>query len=393
MDLSPDNATNWHVGSLWKPGIWGCYITFNYVGSAYSLILMNSIRNMPSHLRTSNDIFVAGLCFGCLFFSLTCGSQCFANIVHGYFYGGSIACWLEAWFHVSGILTQFICVTLMGIRNYLTVLRKYSITVRQAILAVGVVVTSCFAISFALATVSELYLVMNGTYCFYRFDSPAILMWLVPMLLLATLTVIFCYTRIYLHARLVMRATANLQARATTSSIRIAKRMFLFVVTLVIGWTTMVATAIYEYHYGKNADQALVTAVGVTGTFHTLLVPLVYGYTNIYHRRAIYCCSRVPEGHGRRSSTESSTPAPQRSIILITSHSLKLGHKSEHASSDGSPARCLSSVHQHQQSLCVPPLNLDHATTTPNSSASRPARKHQEQVEITSLNLESLNSA
>jgi hypothetical protein len=323
MDLSPDSATNWHLGHLWKPGIWTCYITFNYVGSVYSVLLMNSIRKMPDHLRTSNDIFVAGLCFGCLIMSVTCGSQCLANVAHGYFFGGSIACWLEAWFHVSGILMQFLCVTLMGVRNYLTVVRGYTMSVYQSVVVAVVVCVTCFAVTFALATVSDLYLVMNGTYCFYRFDSPAILMWLVPALSLAALTVVFCYTRIYLHARMIMHATENVQLTEITS-VQIAKRMFLFVITLVIGWGTMAATAVYEYYYG-SAVEALVTAVGVGGTFHTLLVPLVYGYTNAYHRGAIYCCCQRPQDSSR-INTQSSSPA-QRPIICVTP--LKLGRGSE----------------------------------------------------------------
>jgi hypothetical protein len=330
MDLSPDSATNWHIGTLWKPGIWVCYIIFNYVGSAYGIVLMNSIRRMPAQLRTSNDIFVAGLCFGGVFFSLTCGSQCIVNVVHGYFYGGSIACWLEAWFHVSGILMQFFCVTLMGIRNYLTILRRYTMSVSQAVVAVVFVGVTCFAVTFALATVSKLYLVMNGTYCFYRFDSPAILMWLVPALFLAVLTLVFCYTRIYLYTRMIMDAAEMSNA----SSVRIAKRMFLFVITLLIGWTTAVVTAVYELFYG-NAVESLVTAVGVAGTFHTLLVPLVYGYTNIAHRNAIFCCCyRSREAQGQMSATETSSPV-QRPIIFVAPLN------SEEAPT--SPAICLSS--------------------------------------------------
>jgi len=107
----------WSIGTEYKPAIWGYYIFFNYFGVFLCGTLMFSVFRNPR--KTSVDILIGALCSGCLWMSLTCGSQCLANLVHNYFYGGDIACKLEAFFHVSAILVQFFSVAAISIRSYL----------------------------------------------------------------------------------------------------------------------------------------------------------------------------------------------------------------------------------------------------------------------------------
>ena len=160
---------------------------------------MYSVNKNPR--RSSNDILIFGLCSGCLWMSVTCGSQCLANVIYGYFVGGRIACKLEAIAHVSAILVQFFCVSLIAMRSYLEIVHNYKLSIRVSVIAVISVWMVCIVTTCCLSLVSPIYLMSAGTYCFFEFRSPAIADWLLTMLLLATFLNAFCYQRIFSYVK------------------------------------------------------------------------------------------------------------------------------------------------------------------------------------------------
>src|SRR5579864_4914713 len=105
--MNDSNVNPWNIGTLDKQGIWTVYILFNALGVIGCLMLVVGIGGMRTRRRTSADVLVANLCLGCIWMSLTCGSQCLVSAVHRYFWGGDWACSLEAFFHISAILVQF----------------------------------------------------------------------------------------------------------------------------------------------------------------------------------------------------------------------------------------------------------------------------------------------
>ena len=115
-------------------------------------------------------MLIGGLCSGCLWMSLTCGSQCFANLLYRYFYGGHIACDLEAFFHISAILVQFFCVALIAFHlERLVVRTNFSGPAadwkpRSAAILVALVWTACIAVTYILSLWSPIYLMSAGTH-------------------------------------------------------------------------------------------------------------------------------------------------------------------------------------------------------------------------------------
>ncbi|AYV86228.1 MAG: hypothetical protein Solumvirus2_35 [Solumvirus sp.] len=376
------NNNEWNIGTLNKTAIWSYYVAANYIGVVMCILLMITIYRNKKKL--SVDIFIMGLCSGCLWMSITCGSQCLASVISQYFFGGYINCQLEAFFHVSAILVQFFCVSLIAIRNYVNIVKRSEISLNTSILIVILIWIKCIIVTVALSKVSSIYLMTAGTYCFFGFSSPAIAYWLLPGLVLSVLTMTYCYGAIIHHVKnisylstsskiesgnipksldpgpkssrvldtpasikptesKVMYKSPTVNVLDTPASIRpteskitpkalslnispsvrdppltpmsmklidttrlsepdsVAKdgiqrsettvnisnpkllrgiiwRSAIFVVVLLVGWIPAAITSIYELSIGP-ATEELVTAVGVAGVTHSILVPLVYAYT------------------------------------------------------------------------------------------------------------------
>jgi len=168
--------------------VWVVYVIFNFVGAFLCLWLMASIYRMKN--KTSADVFIALICSGCTFMSLTCGWQCLVNVIHDYFWGGKLSCQIEAYFHVSSIPVQFMGVALLSVRNLLAVKGTeqalqgwlYPISVRHATwISIGVWII-CAGTVAVLQTISPIYRMGGGIYCFYSFKSPAIAFMLLSLL-------------------------------------------------------------------------------------------------------------------------------------------------------------------------------------------------------------------
>jgi len=161
----------WTIGSLHKDVIWGYYVSANYLGVGLCAMLMISTKRSSNGAPSASlDTLMGGLASACLWMSATCGSQCLVSLIYKYFYGGTIACKLEAFFHISAILAQFLHVTAISGRAYLVVVKRYTMTVKQARGVVVAIWSLCIAITYGLSYVSPIYLMSAGTYCFFGFS-------------------------------------------------------------------------------------------------------------------------------------------------------------------------------------------------------------------------------
>lgn len=336
----------WHQGTIDKTAAWSYYIAANYIGVALCTILMFSV--WKNHRKTSIDVLIAGLCSGCLWMSITCGSQCLVSVIHHYFYGSDIACQLEAFFHVSAILVQFFMVTTIALRSYLAVVRQYTISLSLSYGLVLSIWITCVLVTYLLSLVSPIYLMTAGTYCFFGFSSPAIAYWLLPGLVVSLLTMIICYIAIWQTFRAstkrvapslsIPQPTTNetkehgegttgrsepadsqhmvapavvpiatigaVQATALTGSaslpitsiaqesiqqkmiMTVALRSAWFIAVLLGGWFFAAIASVYELDVGLTPEW-LVTAVGVAGVTHSIAVPLTYAYSSKFHLKTM----------------------------------------------------------------------------------------------------------
>src|SRR5689334_18938995 len=131
---STGNSTydEWNIGTFDKDFLWSFYSSVNYVGAILCAVLMWSFYKSKN--RTAGDILIGGLLSGCALMSVPCATQCFLNLVSrtNTFQYGRLACQLEAMFHVSSIMVQFFCVSLIGWRSYMAVILRKEVSVRTA---------------------------------------------------------------------------------------------------------------------------------------------------------------------------------------------------------------------------------------------------------------------
>lgn len=265
-----------------RVAIWVCYTVLNYAGCILCGVLCFSVKKMPR--KSPHDILLAGVCSGCIWVSAACGTQYLANIAYGDFYGSKAACGAEAFFHTSGDLIQFFSVAAVSLRNYFTVVHSRDLKIKSALACVGCIwFISMFGTALA-GYYSDSGLISSGTICSYGFRSYAIAYWLMPVL-----AIVLCIMCISYGA--LVRQIHKLQAHMHldddfTTACTVVKRSLLFIIALLAGTMSICITVVYE-HLSGPATPSLTLAVGIGGAINSLLVPLAYGLSAPYHRRAL----------------------------------------------------------------------------------------------------------
>jgi hypothetical protein len=238
--------------------------------------------NKPEKTLTAGQIFISGLMFACSMMSITCGMQCFLNLIGGrqQFEWGSVACDIEAFAHVTNILLQFFSITAIATAHFLSIhdisvlcgtddraffsssmcrtcscvtrderqrqknrgkrCRYYCCTLRPSAtmdMSLGptvhgkrfkctpsiakkcmvMMIVLCYLAIFITGRVSEIYLMPAGAYCFYKFDSPVILLFVTSFACAALLT-IYLYLRIYTYSKQTMKNAERFMARQFPST-------------------------------------------------------------------------------------------------------------------------------------------------------------------------------
>ncbi len=284
---------SWDIGTLKKTPIWVFYALSNYVGVFLCAVLMYIVARNPK--RSISDIFVCGLASGCLSMSVTCGTQCILNLAANRFYGGNVACQIEAIAHISSVLTEFFCVMSISISTYRGVVHRQEIKQLTALKIVICIWLICTIITCLLSFISPVYLMSAGTYCFFSFSSLAIAGWLVPGLIIALTSMIVCHVLVMKYFTKLLPDAKTIKATVTkisgTSFQDLWIRQFqwrstLFILALLTGWGFAAVTVIYEFAAGE-ATEWLVTAVGVGGVSFSWWVPLVFLYTSPSYRTIV----------------------------------------------------------------------------------------------------------
>src|SRR4029078_3533787 len=107
-----NTTEEWQHGTIRHVPIWVFYSFVNYLGSVLCAILVWTIlcskrrsTDVGTRLHAA-DVFVIGLCLGCLAMSIPCATQCAINLAGGTeaFQYGQEACVIEAFAHVSAIM-------------------------------------------------------------------------------------------------------------------------------------------------------------------------------------------------------------------------------------------------------------------------------------------------
>lgn len=225
-------------------------------------------------------ILVGNLASACAIMSFTCGVECLLGFIDGNFYGGDAACAAEAYFHISSILAQFFSTSAIAGCHYLIGTWQFRVRNRAAYAISTIIWVVCITVTLALSVISPPYLMSNGIYCFFDFNSPAIAYWLVPGLGLCLLSTSFFYIRIFTESWRLSKVTASSAQSFDKSkqlAVKLAVSSFSLVFITFVGWSPAAVTTGYEWAVGR-ATQVLVTAVGIFGTLHSVMIPLAYGY-------------------------------------------------------------------------------------------------------------------
>lgn len=292
------NVDPWAIGNIViKQLAWSYYILANFIGVFLCSTVIYAVRKYRN--REVYDIFVCLLASACSIMSGTCGMQCLLNMIHGErFWGADDACRVEAIAHVSAITTEFVSTGAMSLSMYYKVVHNREMSEKAAIATVVVIWLLCTLITILFSIVSKLYLVKSGLYCFFRFSSPAIAAWLLPVLMISLSVMYWSHRKIINH--FVKDAEKNV-ATATergvdltyvTTPEDIKRKQFklkstLFIFLLIGGWCAFcVPTTLWELFWGE-ADEIMVTLVGFGGTSYSALVTPVYAYTSTSYREVM----------------------------------------------------------------------------------------------------------
>lgn len=304
--------TDWDIGSLWKQGIWFYYVFANLLGTKLCTMLIVCIIKNPK--RTPSDCMLASVAGACIVMASTCAMQCLINLITGTFYGGDIACQIESIMHVCAILVQFCSVAGVAVlfadqvqhqiarvmvvfRDMPQITRKEPISEQFTLRIIAILWVSCYVMVGLLSLISKLYLVSAGTYCFFSFSSPCIIIFCV-ILVIALVIMVYCHQRVVRQYQFLLESRArtlndDLNNRTLWQQFR--WRSTIQIILLLVGWGPAVLALLYEWIFLTQASEALVTMVGVGGVSYTFAVPLATalfdepGRENAFRQMLIAC--------------------------------------------------------------------------------------------------------
>ena len=343
------NITNWNIGtSDIKRFALGFYVVVNYLGVIINGILIWSI--LRARDKSSRDIFIVGLASGCLIMSMPCATQCLFNYIssdHSYQYG-DLACYFEAYFHVTAIIVQFISIMLIAWNSYDNVINNKTIPVPTAAMILFIVWSVTAFGTILTSWYSNLILMPDGAYCFFDFKSVTIIYFFVPTMLITLILMIYFYLRIYLIANksnTIIRIN-NIETNNANISRKVALRSLIFVVTYFIGWFPAIIACIYDILYGY-LPESLDISLAIAGSLNSIWQPVAYGIFNRNLQKFIvYCCPKCGKYfnlesvklRGKETVVTAETPmprTPKHSRLNSTGATIQMNDdKKLHISSD-----------------------------------------------------------
>lgn len=268
------------------------YIIVNFIGVVLCAFLLYVVARNAK--RSVSDILTCGLASGCLLMSVFCGMQCLLSMLDGIFYGGVTACKIEAIAHIAAIQTEFACVTALFLNMYFSIVRKKYMSHKFAIILVSVIWIVAVSVTCLLSLVSPIYLMSNGTFCFFAFSSAAIVCWLIPGLLISLGIIIFVHIKTMSYFSKMLPSANSVMMRGKITKFVTLQDIFtqqfrwrstLFIFALLFGWGSAIVSAVYEFASGETPEE-LVTSVGVGGVLFSVAAPLIFFCT----AQQQHCC-------------------------------------------------------------------------------------------------------
>lgn len=285
------SADPWNIGDpTLKNFALGFYVIINYLGVIINTILIWSIARARD--KSSRDIFIISLSSGCLMMSLPCATQCLFNwISTGQHYQyGSFACYMEAFFHVSAIMVQFLSIMMIAWNNYKLAVKNEIVPTHYAIAIMFVIWMTESLGTVITGTFSEAILMPAGAYCFFDFTSVIIVYWFCPTMLITLFLAAYYYICIFRLAKSSIQLKIN--SRTINPNIvtrQVALRSSIFIVTYFIGWFPAVIACIYALIHG-NVTLFLDTFLAISGSLNSIWQPIAYGIYNRNLHKFIGLC-------------------------------------------------------------------------------------------------------
>lgn len=183
-------------------GVWCLWIVINFLGTILCGVLLLGVYLLGKR-RTSVDVFIANLCLGCL--SISTPSIVFVSEQVWGHSGPSVntvnpeICEMQATFLVIGIAVQCLSIMMMAWRNYLAVIRQYLVSERTAKVLTICIWTLAGA---GIGVFHSSSITSFDMYCMYDFTSTMKVWWTTPIMLVAFISMAYCYLHIFCASRI-----------------------------------------------------------------------------------------------------------------------------------------------------------------------------------------------
>ncbi|AYV80515.1 MAG: hypothetical protein Harvfovirus2_45 [Harvfovirus sp.] len=263
-------------GVTYKGSIWGLYIGINLLGTLLCSMIIISAARQKQILQ--NDIFVIGLCVGCIIMSAPCLIECIVNISSDtYDEAGDQTCNIESMFHLIAMITQFCFTSLIAIKSFFLIAYGNNISTKtmKSIIAVTLGIGILGSIIFGVF--SETTVMASGTWCFYKFSSLAVIAWFTPCVIITGLSIIISYVKIF---RIIKKSKERVMAYVSNSSndqAKVAKKASIFVLCFLVSWTPMIVASIMELA-GEQINEIFDIVIMTLGSFNSVFVAVIYGH-------------------------------------------------------------------------------------------------------------------
>jgi hypothetical protein len=277
----------------------------NFSGVGLNVALMGFIYLKIKHPLWFH-ILTLNLALACITASFTFGVECIIGNLTT-----SSACQTYTLFYASSILTQVYSVMAIAIGHFVQVQFLIRIHNRTAYFICALVWIVPAIVTSSVSIFSAMYSMGGGVYCFFQFDSIVMVSWIAPSLLISFLVALACYIRVFYVSWMLSKETASSAQsfdRSKEMAGRMASRFVSLLAILFICWSPLGIASLYEW-WVAPATLSLQISVAIFGSFHSVLVPTVYGYyIHEGNLRELRIRLVVPYSPRREAMTSSSSP-------------------------------------------------------------------------------------
>jgi len=281
VELAGYNSTAmWQgAGDVQRTPIWTFYTFMNTLAFYFNFTLMFTLFRMES--KTTTDLLIGGgLCGGIIVSSLGCGPFCLVSLITGTFAGGKIACVLESFGHIIGMVVSFLSIAAIAHRTYVAVVKNEPFTARQAYLTIAIIYLISIGGTIVSGQFSPSYLVESGTFCFFDWSSRALTTFAWPVALIAGLCMIYWYYQTFKRVREIQRDAKQFNENDQSQMTRqIAKRLVFLVLLFFCSYATIMSLSFYELS-GRRAGSFYDIFAATTVLIYWVSAPVAYAYIN-----------------------------------------------------------------------------------------------------------------